>query len=467
LLIKNQEATLLIDNTGINGEGIGRFEDITVFVPYALTGEKVRAKILLVKKNYAVAKLIEVLTPAEERDRPKCPVFCRCGGCQLQHIRYGNQLKIKTNIVSDCFKKIAGLNPEVAPCIKSSFKYNYRNKLALPVADSNGLIFTGFFGANSHNIVPIDDCPLHPDWAEKIIASLKDFMWACKIKGYNERNHSGIIRHVIARELNGQIMITLVINADELNCMYFIKALKKIFPSFGLYLNINKEITNVITGDKYIHVFGSTVLKDEYNGIKYTVGPDSFMQVNNSIKDKLYYKVLDYVKEFPDSTVIDAYSGTGLLAAQMAKFCDKVYTIEISKEAHAAAEQLISANNIGDKMENIQGDCALHLPKLLAKLEKKNTVLLLDPPRKGVDKDIIKAVIKHKPKSILYISCNPATLARDIGYICGTLDIDKESTSPHAENFNNLYQITSVQPFDMFPQTKHVECLVLMSRTND
>jgi 23S rRNA (uracil1939-C5)-methyltransferase len=467
LLTKNQELSLLIESTGINGEGIGKHQGKIVFVPFALAGEKVRAKVVLVKKNFAVAKLIEVLTPAEERDRPKCPVFYKCGGCQLQHIRYCSQLRIKTNNIRDCFKKIAGLSPEIGQCVKSNFSYNYRNKLALPVGDHNGLIVTGFYGAYSHNIIPIESCPLHPDWAEKLIAALKEFMWACKIKGYCESDSSGIIRHLVARELNGQIMIVLVINADDLNCVYLIKQLKKIFPSFSLYLNVNRHNTNVITGEKYIHVFGPPALKDEYNGIKYSVGPESFMQINNSIKDKLYYKVIDIIKDREGAVAIDAYSGMGLLAAQMSKYCKKVYTIEISKEAHAAAEKIRQMNNIGDKMENILGDCAANLPKLLEQNKKENVVLLLDPPRKGCDKEIIKAIIKHKPDTVIYISCNPATLARDIGYILGTLDMEKENASPEIEKLNNLYQISFVQPYDMFPQTKHVETVVLMSRTKN
>lgn len=464
MLTKNQEISLLIESTGINGEGVGKYQGKIVFVPFALAGEKVRANTVLVKKNYAVAKLLEVLTPAEERDRPKCPVFYKCGGCQLQHIRYCSQIKVKTNNVKDSLKKIAGISPEVNTCVKSNFSYNYRNKLALPVGDLNGLIVTGFYGAYSHNIIPIESCPLHPDWAEKLIAALKEFMWACKIRGYCESDSSGVIRHLIARELNGQIMVVLVINADELNCGYFIKLLKKVFPSFSLYLNINKLNTNVITGEKYIHVFGAAALKDEYNGVKYAAGPDSFMQVNNSIKDKLYYKVIDIIKDKENAVAIDAFSGMGLLAAQMSKYCKKVYTIEIVKEAHAAAEKIKQINNLDGKMENILGDCAANLPKLLEKNKGEEVVLLLDPPRKGCDKGIIKAILKHKPQTVIYISCNPATLARDIGYILGTLDMEKENASPETDKLNNLYQISLVQPFDMFPQTKHVECVVLMSK---
>ena len=464
MVSKNQEITILITNTGINGEGIGKIDGMTVFVPYTLIGEKVKAKIILVKKRFAVAKLIEVLTPAEERVRPECPVFLRCGGCQLQHVKYCNQLKIKTSNVKDSLCKIAGINTEVNLCIKSDFQYNYRNKLQLPVGNNNGLIEMGFFSEFSHNIVPIEKCPLHPDWADKLIAAVKDFMQACQISGYNETLQSGVIRHIVARELSGQIMIIIVINADNLNCSYLIECLKKVYPNFCLYININKEDTNVITGNKYFHIYGEKVLRDEYNGIKYEIGPDSFMQINNCIKDKMYYKVAELIKCEDDPICIDAYSGAGLLSAQIAKYCKKIYAIEIVEEAVKNAENLKRMNGLCDKLTNIKGDCGIELPPLLKTLKDQNTVLILDPPRKGCDKLIIKAILQNQPKKIIYISCNPATLSRDIGLILGTLDMDDDNMCHDASKFNNLYDITLVQPFDMFPQTKHVETVVKMSR---
>lgn len=466
-LVKNQDIILTIANMGVNGEGVAKYGGMAVFVPYALIGEKVKAHVIFVKKRYAIAKLLEVLTPAEERVRPECPVFLQCGGCQLQHLKYCNQLKIKTSIVKDSLIKIAKIDVEVAPCVKSDFQYEYRNKLQLPVGDDNGLIITGFFAENTHRIVPIDSCPLHPEWAAKLINAVKDFMYASQIKGYNESDKSGIIRHIVARELAGQIMIILVINCDSLKCNYLIENLKKIFPYFSLYLNINKEDTNVITGEQYIHIYGEETLKDESMGIKYEIGADSFMQVNNYIKDRIYSKVTELIKCSDNPVCIDAYSGAGILSAMMAKCCKKVYGIEIVEEAVKNAESLKSANNLGDRLINIKGDCAVELPKLLDSLKDDNTVLILDPPRKGCDEPVIRSILKHLPKKIIYISCNPATLARDLGYITGTLDIDGAENFPNPENSNNLYEITLVQPYDMFPQTKHVETVVLLSRVKE
>ena len=464
MLKKNEIITTTVINSGINGEGIAKVDGMTLFIPYALIGEKVVAKVILSKKNFAIAKLIEVLTPAEERIRPECKVFSRCGGCQLQHIKYCNQLKIKSQNVRDAFKKVAKLDPPVQQCIKSDFVYNYRNKLQLPVGEKDGSVVVGFYEKFTHNIIPIEDCPLHPDWASKLIAALRKFMAENNIPAYDERTGQGVVRHLVAREMTGCIMVTLVINGDSLNCGSFEEELSSLFPCFGLYLNVNKEDTNVITGDRYIYVCGESKLKDSYNGLKIEAGPGSFMQINNSIKDKLYYKVLDQIRSEEEPLCIDAYSGTGILSALMAKHARKVYAIEIVKEAVEDAEHIKKINNLNGKLENIHGDCTEKLPPLLAGLKDENAILVLDPPRKGCSKEIIRAILKNPPKKIIYISCNPATLARDIGMITGTLDIDSEVMSPDPSKANDLYEITLVQPYDMFPQTKHVETVVLMSR---
>ena len=464
MLTKNQIITTTILNSGINGEGIAKVDGMTLFIPYALVGEKVVAKVILAKKNFAVARLIEVLTPAEERVRPECRAFTRCGGCQLQHVKYYNQLKIKSANVRDAFRKIAKLDPPVQQCVKSDFIYNYRNKLQLPVGERDGALAIGFYEEYTHNIVPIDECPLHPEWARKLIGAFKKFMADSGIQAYDEKRRQGTVRHLVARELTGCIMVTLVINDDFLDCSSFAAELKNLFPSFGLYLNINKKDTNVITGDKYLYVCGERKLKDSYNGLRIEVGPGSFLQVNNSVKDKLYYKVLDQVRSEEQPVCIDAYSGTGILSALMAKHANKVYAIEIVEEAIEDAEHIRKINNLSGKLEIIHGDCSEELPPLLERLKGENAILVLDPPRKGCTKAIIKAILKNPPKKIIYISCNPATLARDVGMIMGTLDPDSDAMTPDPLKINGLYEITLVQPYDMFPQTKHVETVVLMSR---
>lgn len=467
MLTKNQVITTTILNSGINGEGIAKVDGMTLFIPYALVGEKVVAKVIMAKKNFAVARLVEVLTPAEERVRPECKVFTKCGGCQLQHVKYYNQLKIKSANLRDAFRKIAKLDPPVQQCVKSDFTYNYRNKLQLPIGERDGTLVVGFYEEFTHNIVPIEECPLHPEWAAKLIGALKKFMAENDIRPYNEQTGQGVIRHLVARELTGCIMVTLVINCDFLDCTGFAEELKNLFPCFGLYLNVNKEDTNVITGDKYIYVCGERKLKDSYNGLKIEVGPGSFLQVNNSVKDKLYYKVLDQVRSEEQPVCIDAYSGTGILSALMAKHASKAYAIEIVDEAIEDAEHIKKINNLNGKLEIIHGDCSDELPPLLERLKDENTILILDPPRKGCTKAIIKAILKNPPKKIIYISCNPATLARDIGMIMGTLDPDSDVMTPDPSRMNGLYEISLVQPYDMFPQTKHVETVVLMSRAKD
>jgi len=206
LLTKNQVITTTILNSRINGEGIAKVDGMTLFIPYALVGEKVVAKVIMAKKNFAVARLVEVLTPAEERVRPECKVFTKCGGCQLQHVKYYNQLKIKSANVRDAFRKIAKLDPPVQQCVKSDFTYNYRNKLQLPIGERDGTLVVGFYEEFTHNIVPIEECPLHPEWAAKLIGALKKFMAENDIRPYKEQTGQGVIRHLVARELTGCII---------------------------------------------------------------------------------------------------------------------------------------------------------------------------------------------------------------------------------------------------------------------
>lgn len=466
-LSKNQKVVLSIEGLGANGEGIARLDGFSIFVPFALIGEKVKAIIIMAKKNYAVAKVIEVITPAEERIRPVCPVFGKCGGCQTQHLKYQNQLRHKSNIVKEALAKYAKLRPEVLTCVKSELCYGYRNKLAMPVSSEKGKLEFGFFADNSHRIVPFTGCNLHSDWTIKLVEMVKEFAEQNNISGYNEQTQKGILRHVIIKEFNDQYMLILVINADTLDVSPLIEEISKTFSSFSLYLNINKEKTNVVTGSKYIHIAGQEVLRDATQGIRYEVNPASFMQINTNVRDKIYQKASELIKDNGEDYVcIDAYSGAGLLTAILSKSCSKIYAIEIVPEAVESAKYLKETNNLSDNIVHILGDCAVEVPKLMSKLEGQKTALILDPPRKGCDKSVIKSILSVKPDLIIYISCNPATLARDLGYIIGTIDPDEENAYAKYEP-NELYEISFVQPFDMFPQTKHVETLVCLKKVSN
>lgn len=472
--------TLNILDLGANGEGIAKQGNTTVFVPFALPDEKVKVKIAYQKKNLAFAKLTEILTPSEERIRPECSVYQKCGGCQLQHIKSCNQLKLKSKILYNCFKKIAHINVDVPLTIKSESTYGYRNKLQLPIGDEKGENVVGFFAFNTHRIVSMERCPLHPDWQTKIVRAVKIFMQANFLKGYDYVNNTGLIRHLIVREISRRLIITLVINADELpNQSHFVKLCADIYPNCSIYLNINKESSNVIVGKEFIHIYGEKELSGECLGIKFKCHPNSFFQINDYIRDKIYTKVLSLIvpedeikSRSSEAVVIDAYSGAGILSAYIAKNVKKVYGIEIVPEAVANAEQIKALNGLGNKLVNIEGDCAVVLPKLIKEIKKefkdqnekeKGIVVVLDPPRKGCEPEIIKMLKKQLPEKIIYISCSPATLARDIGILFNTLN-DDGSPIEESKKAPPPYAITYIQPYDMFPQTKHVETVVCLEK---
>lgn len=467
-MVKNQNYVGVVERLGSNGEGIVRTEDCTVFVPYALPQEKIRYKVLKVKKNVAFGKVIEVCTPAEERIRPKCPVYEKCGGCQLQHLKYKLQLKLKSRIVKDCLSKIAFIDYDVPLAVRSELEYGYRNKLQLPVREDNFGCVIGFFAQNSHRVIPISGCPIQPEWCNRIIAVIKDFITKYSVPVYNDATKLGLIKHVVVRDVDGRLMITIVVNGKTLpHANELIDALSAGFKQFSLFLNINERNDNVILTDEYVCLYGRKTTISSDLGIKFEIGPGSFMQVNDGVRRKLYQDALKAAQITPDTTVIDAYSGAGMLTAIFATKAKKAVGIEIVKEAVDCANDLKIRNGLDKKMENINAPCETALPEVLRKVRSEggDCVLVLDPPRQGVDEALIETIKESKPDRILYISCSPQTLARDVGLLTGTLVRDGEKLSK--SDGNGLYVLSSVQPYDMFPQTKHIETLVCLSKKSE
>jgi 23S rRNA (uracil1939-C5)-methyltransferase len=465
-MVKNEEKIGVVLSLGMNGEGVIKDEDAVVFVPFALEGEKIRYKILKVTKKCAYGKLLEVITPAEERVRPKCPVFTKCGGCQLQHLKYSSELAIKEKNVKTCFKKIALLDTDVKPTIKGESDYFYRNKLQLPVSDSENGAVIGFYAENSHRVVPITDCPINGEWAKNVIKAFKIYFERFGIKGYNEEKHSGEIREVTAKEIGNKLIITVVTLTEKLPCKNeLIEILKsEINGEFSLYQNVNSNKTNVIYGDNFKLLYGKGEYSSEMFGIKYKIGVRSFMQVNPVVCAKLYSAVRECLNIDENTTVIDAYSGAGLMTALLASNSKKAIGIEIISEAVNIANDLAKDNALENKIKNYCGKCEDLLPKIVEEERKKGKVaLVLDPPRKGVDIKVIKAIIDSKIDRIAYVSCMPSTLARDIGLLVGTLK-EQNGEIIKVENPDLRYDIEFIRPFDMFPQTKHVETLVCLSR---
>lgn len=467
-MVKNKDYVGVVSRLGSNGEGIVREKDCTVFIPYTLPQEKVRYKVLKVKKNIAFGKVIEVCTPAEERIRPKCPVYEKCGGCQLQHLKYKLQLKLKSQIVKDCFSRIAFMDVNVPVAVRSELEYGYRNKLQLPVRTDDFGCVIGFFAQNSHRVVPINGCPIQPEWCNRVIATIKEYVETYSVPVYSDETGKGLVKHVVVRDVDGRLLITIVINGDSLPySVELIDMLKKSFKQFSLFVNINKLNNNVILTDEYVRLYGRSIVASSDLGIKFEIGPGSFMQVNDGVRRKLYQDAVKLSGVTSETVVIDAYSGAGMLTAIFAQRAKKAIGIEIVKEAVDCADDLKVRNGLEGKMENINAACEDVLPEILEreKSDGSECVLVLDPPRQGVDEKLIDAINASKPDRILYISCSPQTLARDVGLLTGALVRNGEKLEK--SDLGGEYELTQIQPYDMFPQTKHVETLVCLSKKSE
>ena len=473
MIEKNDIICAVTDGIGSNGEGIIKHEGITFFVPACLPGEKVRFKVLKIKGNIGYGKAEEILTPAEERVREKCPVFLRCGGCCLQHLDYAAQLVHKATVVKDALRKIGGIQISVPNAVRSDYPYGYRNKLQIPVGvDKEGKTVIGFYAEHSHRIVPITACAIHPEWSERLIAVIKRYMTECAVKGYDEENKTGAVRHIVAREIGGKYIITLVTAKQGLpNLPYLVGLLSELFREFSLYLNFNAEDTNVIFGKEFQLVHGAGFFEAEEQGIYYQAGPVTFLQVNENVRTKLYKDALKTVCKDGDEVVIDAYSGGGLLTAMLARKAKRVYGIELEEEASRCADALKERNGLVN-MTNICGYVEECLGGVLEKEKGEKVRLILDPPRSGIARSVTKALLESGIESLTLISCNPATLARDLGILTGRLieadgELVKNPAYESVEEGGTLsgyYEIERIQPYDMFPQTKHVETLVCLAR---
>lgn len=466
MIAKNEEYTGTVEAFGSNGEGILHNGGFTVFIPFAMSGETVRYKILKVSGTVAFAKLLEVVVPSSDRVQSVCPVFCKCGGCQLQHVGYAAQLRIKRDIVSNCLKKIAFIDFPVDETVPSDAIYGYRNKLQLPVRRGKDGTEVGFFAPNSHRVVPIESCAIHPAWSADVIACIKKFCAEYGVSAYDEERRCGAVKHVVAREVGGRMLITVVVNSDDLKERSALTAVfKERFSDLSLFLNFNKSGNNVVLGKKFVKLCGEDKYVSEEFGIRYGIGPESFMQINDGMRVKLYSAAIEAAAVSEKSVVIDAYSGAGLLTAIFAKRCKKAIGVEIVREAVDCADALMRDNGI-ENMENICAPCEDVLPDLLERERATGSecVLVLDPPRQGADVKVIDAVLRSLPDKIIYVSCSPQTLSRDLGLLLGTLERDGTGAIVKAKvSHKSPYKLISVTPFDLFPQTKHVETLVCLS----
>lgn len=568
---KGDRIQLKIESCGMGGEGVARYDSMVVFVPATLPGDQVLAQVSEVKKNYVRAKVYKLLQASPDRVEPLCPIFYRCGGCEMQHVSYERQLETKRRWVKDAIAKECRVAVDVEPIYTDGRQFGYRNKIQVPLALIDGKVCAGYYKPQSHEPVPFEkidsaqlgDCPLTDRHMQDIVDLF--CAWAQKrgVGIYDERAHSGLLRHLVVRRVGDAYAITVVVNGTTLPYRdELVRTFCEHGLTFSLYLSVNDKRTNVIMGNKIRLLYGQARLPQEILGVKCEVSPLSFMQVNDNVRDEIYRTVGQIVSRYARCVAIDAYSGVGVTTNLLARFAERAIGIEIVPDAVADADRLAALNGNRDKITNICGDCRKALPDLMRTLEAdydvshrmrldheafeairngekryelrlfdakraalkigdvirftdlsdgrildvrvqtldrfanfgalfdvlgdkgicageigsketfenamrayyedervarygvlaiglealQTTVLVLDPPRKGCDFGVIESIMTAPPQAIVYVSCNPATLARDLNYLLPA------------------YEIQRVVPFDMFPNCAHVETLVSLVR---
>ena len=451
---KNKEYILSIEDNGFNGEGIGKIDGFTIFVPDAIKGEVV--KVIIIKKtiSYAIGKIIDFIEKSKYRIQDlDCNSYKKCGGCNLRHMDYNYTLELKKEIVINCLNKEKIYNVNVKNTIGMGNPYNYRNKLQYPVGiDKQGKPVMGVYARRSHDIVKNSLCGIQNLNANIIAQDVFKYLIESGIKPYNEKNQSGDLRHIVVRNGNitNEIMLILVLNNKK--CIINKKFIDFITNKYNniktIVLNYNLKNTNVIFGKENKTIFGDGYIYDILGDYKFKISPLSFYQVNSVQAEVLYNIAIENSNINRNDIVLDLYCGIGTIGIFASKFAKMVYGIEIVEDAVKDAIENAKINNI----ENIQffcGDIEKVLDNILNKIEYKPNIVFVDPPRKGLDKNTINVLNKIKPNKIVYISCNPATFARDIKLL-----VDKN------------YSIDTAQPVDMFPFTSNVECVAVLELKN-
>ena len=458
MIEKGQNYELTIEDMSNEGQGIGRIEGMAVFVDGAIVGDVVKTELTKLKKNYAFGRLTEIVEPSADRIEPSCNYAKECGGCSLQAMSYESQLKLKKKMIEDRLTRLGGIdNPIVHDTIGMKSPLRYRNKAQFPVGQSS----IGFYQAKSHDVVNCDMCLIQSEPAEKLAKALREFMKTDNISAYDENTGKGLLRHLIVKTAfqTGEVMAILVINGKGIpngeKLVYMMDdAIDELAPNpetgveFSLesvIVNINKKKSSEIMGDECINLAGKPTIVEQVGTLSFEISPKSFYQVNPVQMVKLYDKALEYAGLTGEETVLDLYCGVGAIGLYCASKAKKVIGIESVKSAVLDANRNAVINNIVNA-EFIYGRVEEELPKLLEQGVTAD-VVILDPPRSGCDSVLLDAVVKAEPERIVYVSCDPATLARDIKILS-----------------DNGYEFKEAQPVDMFPWTNHVEAIILMTK---
>ena len=445
---KNQEYIVDIVDNGFEGEGIAKIDGFTIFIPNAIKGERVKILIVKVLTSHAFGKILEILEKSQYRIESDCSTYKRCGGCNLRHIKYEQTLKMKQNAVQNLVNKTLKTKIQVQETLGMENPCYYRNKAQYPVGiDKNGKLIIGVFANRTHEIIPIQKCFIQNEKSEKLAKFVFEWIAKNNISIYNEKTGKGLIRHIVTKIgiKTNEVMCVLVINGNSIpKEQELVKEILENFPEVKTIIkNINTKNTNVIMGKENINIYGNGYIEDILGEYKFKISPLSFYQVNPVQAEKLYNIGVEAAKITKEDMVFDLYCGIGTISLFMAKYAKKVYGIEIVEDAVNDAKENALNNNINN-VEFIAGDVENVLDELINKRNIIPDIVMVDPPRKGLDNKSIDNIIRILPKKVVYISCNPATLVRDLAKL------------------EDTYEVENIKPVDMFPFTSHIECCTLL-----
>lgn len=449
---KNQEYVVDIIDNGFEGEGIAKIDDFAIFIPGAIKGEKIKILIVKVLSSHAFGKIVEIIEESEFRQKADCTTYKRCGGCNLRHVKYEQTLKMKQNAVQSLVNKTLKNKINVQETIGMENPFHYRNKAQYPLGRSkDGKPIIGVFANRTHEVIPMEKCYIQNPNSEKIAKFILEFIKKNNLSIYDEISRKGLFRHIVIKVgiKTNEIMCVLVINGKAIpKEKELIKELTQRFPNIKTIVkNINTKNTNVILGQENINIYGNGYIKDILGEYTFKISPLSFYQVNPIQAEKLYNLGVEQAQITKNDIVFDLYCGIGTISIFMSKYAKKVYGVEIVKDAVKDAIENAGINNVTNT-EFYAGEVEIILDELINKKNIVPNVIMVDPPRKGLDKNSINNIMKIKPRKIVYISCNPATLIRDLA--C----------------FEELYDIRTITPVDMFPFTSHVEVCALLELKN-
>ena len=469
---QGQLVEITITDLTDNGDGVGRYDEKVIFVPDTVPGDRLLVRLTVVKSKYAYGKLHQLLEVSDHRIKPYCIVADKCGGCQWQHISYEYQLQAKQNQIIQALERIGELElPDLQPTLASPSSFGYRNKATYPLGISeNGQVKAGYYQKGSHKLINLNQCPIQDQRLNPLLKEIKQDITRRRWKIYDENKHQGILRHLSLRigEKTGEILLTLVVNGSQ-------EELENLLPNMtiqaekwledyswlvGVCLNYNTQATNTIFGKETVCLAGRSFLQEKFGGLNFQLTPDTFFQVNTKAAEKLIEVVVEELALSGSEIIVDAYCGVGTFTLPLAKYLDQMQTAEnhpgekelrksmvIGLESQSVAIEQAKSNAEINNLTNVHFYDG-KVEDLLPELEVRPDVVLLDPPRKGCDRSVLETLLEILPEQIVYISCKPATLARDLKFLCST---DK-------------YYLKKVQPADFFPQTAHVECAAFLAR---